>query len=1115
MITKNTRYFAMIALVCLLITTFTFLLPISAEDAIVEEEENVVMSTSEILATYLTAEYESREEKLATMTYKKSSPNGDYKLYIDSYSGEIAVECVSTGQILLSNPHDVSKVSVSSVKQELLSQIVIRFKDLENEGIGRTFYSYTESAVYGQIAVKNIKNGIRVEYTLGKESSRSLVPRWIEATRFEQMLLAFMEAEIDKTDPDYQKKDPNYYAWKQFSSNYTLIDPNANEALSTIESYYKTYPCTNTEYYKEEVTIGAWDEAGLYMNTLGPDLTSTVTKQPKNKMAIYVINTQAETSEKTLNTLEGYIKKYAPHYNYEEVAFDHELTGYQGLANANAVFYVAVEYQITDEGLVATIPANSVAFDEEAYQLQNITLLPYMGASSGEDEGYTFVPDGSGTIIRNKDINAVGSAYTLSGQVYGADYGYHQLAFEKGKYDGKSAVFTAPVFGVVSDNKKVEKGEIISITEEVIYEKDADGNLVIDMFGNPIPYPILSTDGKQMYYPDGNLVSEAETIIVYEEIVTVAPEGMFAIITEGEALAYITSDHGAGVRHPYNSTYATFYPRSTDTYNLGDSISGAGDTEWTITSDRKYTGSFEVKYMLLSDNENSAYKASYVGMADAYRTHLVNAGIINAITEAADSIPLYLETFGMIEVQEIIMTVPTWVDTPLSTFDDVKTMYELLGESEINNIKIKLTGFTEGGWMYTLAPTTVKFEKVLGGNDGYNDLVAYAEKTDGLLEVFPEFDFANINSTKFFDKYSHMSDSLKTVDDRYTGKRAYSSVYQSFQYVGSTCVSPSAYNKMYDYFSKAMSKFSKGNVSVSTLGSDLSTDFNEDNPLSREDSKEYTKEILSKLDNDFNSVMVSQGNAYTWKYVDHILDIALDGSNYLRSSESVPFLGMVLHGYISFAGSPTNMQGDINYEILKIIENGASPYYILVMQNSSELKEDSFYSDYYSIDFKNWYADIVETYGIINEALHDLQTETIKSHDFVVGTRVLDEDEQKFQLAEYDRQYSEYSAKREEALAVYLKKVAFAESQKLEAEAAGIEYTGEEIEPFEYEEFVYDNPMDIEIDDGSIVYMTYSNGVSFILNYNAFDVTVVIDGATYEVGAFSFGKYYPATTPAN
>ncbi len=1101
MITRNTRYFAMIALVCMLITTFTFLLPISAEDAVVEEEEEeIIMSTSEILATYLTAEYETKEEKLATMTYMKSSPNGDYRLYVDPYSGEIAVQCVSTGQILLSNPHDVSKVSVSTVKEELLSQIVIRFKDLENEGLGKTFYSYTESAVYGQIAVKNIKNGIRVEYTLGKESSRSLVPKWIEATRFEQEIMSYIDPVVEE------------YIYRKLPTYYTLIDPNANQAPSVIESYHKNYPCTNTRYYKEEVTIGLEE---IKKNTLGPDLISSVTKQPKDKMAIYVINHVTETSERELNRLEGYIKRFCPHYNYEQVAYDHELTGYEGLANANAVFYVAVEYQITDEGLVATIPANSISYDEEAYQFQSLSLLPYMGASSGTDDGYTFIPDGSGTIIRNEDINAVGSAYTLTGQVYGADYGYHQLAFEKGKYDGKSAVFTAPVFGVVSDNKKVEKGDIISRTEEIIYQRNEDGSLVIDMFGNPIPFYVLASDGKQMYYPDGSPVVETETVIVYEEITTIAPEGVFAIITEGESLAYITSDHGAGVRHPYNSAYATFYPRSTDSYNLGDSISVAGNNEWTITSDRKYTGCFTVKYMLLSDNENSAYKSSYVGMADAYRTHLVNAGILTKLTDVKENIPLYLETFGMIEVQEMIMTVPTWVDTPLSTFGDVKKMYELLGEAQIDNIKVKLTGFTEGGWMYTVAPTTVKFEKVLGGNDGYNDLVEYADKTNGLLEVFPDFDFANINASKFFDKYTHSKDSLKTVDDRYTGKRTYSSVYQSFQYVGSTCVSPAAYNKLYNYFSKAMSKFNKGNVSVSTLGSDLSTDFNEDNPLNREDGKEYTTEILSKIEADFNSVMVSQGNAYAWAYVDHILNIALDGSNYLRTSESVPFLGIVLHGYINIAGSPTNMQGDLNYELLKIIENGASPFYILVMQNSSELKEDYYYSDYYSIDFKNWYADIVETYNIVNGALHDLQTETITSHDFVAGTRVLEESEIEFQNAEYNRQYSEYSAKREEALAVYLKKVAFEESKKLEAEAAGEEYTEEEIAPFVYEEFVYNNPMDIEIDDGTIVYMTYSNGVSFILNYNAFDVTVDIDGVTYEVGAFSFGKYYPATTPAN
>ncbi len=1117
MVTKNTRLFAMILLLCTLIATFTFLLPVSAEGeetTTPEEggEDEVIMSTADILATYLTAEYKTKEEKLATMTYMKSSPNGNYKLYMDKYSGEIAVECVSTGQILLSNPHDMnnkfeldgaetSAVTNAGVKEQLLSQIVIRFKDLENEGMSKTFYSYSESAVYGQIQIKNIKSGIRVEYTLGKESSRSLVPKWIEATRFEQFILSYINPEASSDEA---------YIHKKFTTYYSLKDPNANEAIEVIESYQENFPCTNKSYYTEEVKIG-FDV--LHENTLGPDYVSQVTGKPKDKMAIYVIDPVTETSEKELNLLEGYIKRFCPHYNYEEVAYDHELTGYQGLANANAVFYVAVEYQITDEGLVATIPGNSLSFDEEAYQIQNIDLLPYMGTSSGYDDGYTFIPDGSGTLIRNEDINAANSAYQIKGQMYGADYGYHQLSLEKGKYDGKTAIFSAPVFGIIYNNTKIEQGGILSKEEIPKYVYNEDGSIATDTTGQPQKDWLLATDGSFMHDPNGNTMAKTDTIIVYEEIKTVAPEGMFAIITEGDALAYITSDHGggankaAGTSHPYNSAYATFYPRSTDSYNIGDSISVVGDSEWTITSDRKYTGCFSVKYMLLSNDEESPFRASYVGMADAYRTHLINAGQLTAITDAKDSIPLYLETFGMIEVQELVMTVPTWVDTPLSTFNDVKKMYELLGESEINNIKVKLTGFTEGGWTYNLAPSTVKFEKVLGGNDGYNDLVSYADKTNGLLEIFPDFDFANVGSTKFFDKFSYNRDALKTVDDRYTGKKKYTSVYQTFQYVGATCVSPAAYDRLYDYFVKAMAKFNKGNISVSSLGSDLSTDFNEDDPYNREDGKAFTKELLANLDKSFGSIMVNQGNAYTWGSVDHILNIELDGSNYIRASESVPFLGMVLHGYINIAGEPTNMQGDISREILKIIENGASPYYILVMQNASELKEDDLYAEYYSIDFENWYADLVKTYTTVNDALHDVQTSTIKTHDFVSGTRVLNEKEQAFQDAEYAKQYAEYSEKREEAYEVYLKKLEFAKEM---AEANGEEYLEEEIEEFEYEDFEYDNPMAINIDDGSIVHMSYSNGIEFVLNYNAFAITVEIDGKTREIDAFGFEKIYPA-----
>ena len=39
-----------------------------------------------------------------------------------------------------------------------------------------------------------------------------------------------------------------------------------------------------------------------------------------------------------------------------------------------------------------------------------------------------------------------------------------------------------------------------------------------------------------------------------------------------------------------------------------------------------------------------------------------------------------------------------------------------------------------------------------------------------------------------------------------------------------------------------------------------------------------------------------------------------------------------------------------------------------------------------------------------------------------------------------------------------------------------------------------------------MVLVTYDNGVRFILNYNNFDVTAVLDGETYTIDALGFAK---------
>jgi ribosomal protein S4 len=125
------------------------------------------------------------------------------------------------------------------------------------------------------------------------------------------------------------------------------------------------------------------------------------------------------------------------------------------------------------------------------------------------------------------------------------------------------------------------------------------------------------------------------------------------------------------------------------------------------------------------------------------------------------------------------------------------------------------------------------------------------------------------------------------------------------------------------------------------MGSDLNSNFDKKNSVNREDSKDYIVSTLGKMSEDYR-VMLDGGNAYTLKYASHILNIATDSSHYRYSSYPVPFVGMILHGYVSYAGAPLNYAGNAKYDALRSIESGAAPYYILAYEESNikKLKED-------------------------------------------------------------------------------------------------------------------------------------------------------------------------------
>ncbi len=1325
-------------------------------------------------------------------TYSPYIEKDGYALYVQEDSGEVAIKNTTTGQILFTNPYEaLTSVTSKSVFRPMMAQLIISYDTIKT-GKTETMNSYADSAARQQIKVSYIKNGICVEYTIGQEDERRLVPFTMEKYRFENVILARIEDPVDL---------------RKMNSFYGCHDMNQSGlTASQIREREAQFP-----------VLEKWDGSSASKTYTSEGYAEGLSGSYSGRMSIYYLSGQEMATNQEKNKIESIIRSWVPEYNYDTLAYDHELTEFVGNKETLPVFKMALEYRIEEDGFVVRLPANSITFDEENFRLNSVQILPYMGAGSNEYTGYTFIPDGSGTIIRFEDF--IGTAVSFSsGTLYGPDNAYHTLPVD---YKGTAEKMRFPVYGIIEDTtrkytlksdgtaeevcnhrpviriveadcstgtdyKKYEYcavcGEELRVLEtkacehnyigssakvlipatcqsegksemqcktcndkldkeyelnpsskpdyktyivttpkiehsyedftyadkenHICYEAQhcvnginpvigEDGTAVYEMVNGKRVYQyegvcdqlnpdvelaeidhtfdptkhqevhkngrcytidyctlceaIVETDiehtyGEAVYtevdgicvktltctlcnhkeitkglhqpsgegvktsdrtnhicymaytckdcgkthreisdeyhemvngvctdcgykesysseytyrngkcyltikengrvvsqtavdhvYDDielkdptctkagyyytecihcghevviqenvepalghnytvkndktgchedyhqweecttcGNVINKTtvkacghtygtpECIIAesegqlgiykytcsfcheikFETVEYVAPpkdseeddiekdenkgedtivdntfeittsNGFFAVITSGSTLASIVAGSG-GARHPYNYAYVTVTPRPSDSYNLADSISVGSDQAWTVVSERKYSGSYTIKvYMLQNVSgenvEKTAYKdaeheATYSGMAAAYRDYLLSKGILTPLEKTDGDIPLYLEAFGSMSIQTSVLTVPTTKQIALTTFDDLQMIVNELknvtivndnGEEEgysITNVNIRLKGFANGGLSSTM-PYKVNFQKVVGGNKGFSDFVSFAKENS--VGVYPDFDFAYMQKDKLFDGYSNDDHAVKTIDDRYITKKEYDSTFQIFMNTGLLAVSASVYDYFYTTFNKNYAKFGNMGISVGSLGTDLNSDFDEDEPYNREDTREFTERILEKMANDYGSVMVDGGNAYTLPYVDHVLNMSLTGSNYLKTSEYVPFVSMVLHGNLNYAGTATNMSSDLKIEILRLIENGASPYFIIATQNTRYLKENSEYSKYYSLDYSTWKEDIIDTYRTLNELLKDVQSATFEKHEYIVSERLPDADE--------------------------------------------------------------------------------------------------------------------------
>lgn len=1147
------------------------------------------------LADYIAVDYDSAEEFLnadieAGFLYSVNSANNYYTLYVNKYTGMIFYKNNVTGQILTSNPVNPgynNAVVESNDREMLMSQISVNF-EVTATGKPDTYTSYQWAASRNQISVSPISGGLRVAYTLGDTTTRFLLPGAMKAESFfdyivEPLYNQFYEKLTELIGDKYDEEKLDFFLNDTYthyvdgcinlSSNKTKnkgLLTYFNDMLKLVEKDYDEHSSEYNAIYDIQSDTIMLTRAYSIRNPLQYEegdkkLEEMYEQYPitKEGIAIYVYtgNTLAEVRRQ----LSGIIKKRLPDFSYEIMYDEEKECGYVEKIEQKPVFRCALEYSFNSDGsLSVRLPASSITFDESVYTLKAITPLQFFGCADARDPGYIFYPDGSGTVIRFSDFydetNDKKTALTNHLSTYGIDYCYSDISKITGN-GGNRQQIVMPVYGVVTEVNANE-------TTKDIYGLDRVNN------------------------------------------------GFFAILEEGDALAIMEFNSG-GRSYVYGGAYASFEPYPNDTFNLSDTISVGGNTKYTMVSESKYTGSYVTRYVMLTDEtigesvygKDGYYASSYVGMASYYRNFLKANGVLEALEIVNEDLPLYIELLGSMQILAKVLSFPVNKSIPLTTFEDVATIYnDLLTAKEkiekaaadnaalaaaetdevlkanyealaneyselaksvenIANVNFRLTGFTNGGLKSTY-PVKVRWERVCGGRRGFIDLLETAELTSAEagknFGVYPEFDFMYIRNTAMFDGIGSRGNVSKMVDNRYASYQTYNPILQTYESVFDLVISSDALDKNYSKFNKKFSKTEADKISVSTLGSDINSNFDKKNPINRDQAREDIVDLLDRMKNqDGYDIMTDVGNIYAVKYATHILNMPTDSSHLRFASYAVPFVGLVLHSYVNYTGTPLNYAGNLDYEILKSIENGAAPYYILCYQNSAFLKDDQELNDYYGISYDYWYENVLTTYHEINSQIGDLQNYEIVDHKVVISERVIEQSEMdrnyvllKAEILDIlDKTISDSVDEAFRTLAAnpdgYVKRVKIVvEKDKLMAQFAEIlnvsadelnlsafsgevdsliksytdMYCGDDangnsfvatVSEIEYKSkysYITDSgafdkdyvKTEYTIDNGNVAIVTYKNGdseVKFILNYNNYSVNVRLDANTvYTVG---------------
>lgn len=526
-----------------------------------------------------------------------------------------------------------------------------------------------------------------------------------------------------------------------------------------------------------------------------------------------------------------------------------------------------------------------------------------------------------------------------------------QIQDTKGENIEKIAnIYVFPFLGATYKGEKEGYMFVPDGSGILISLKDQEGRFTTPytakVYGKDIGIDVFVENVVNNTYPR---IREAEPVYMplFGIVYTDEGTGVMGLIKNGQECAEINA-YPNGVSTDYNWITAKYYLRESYIHQTSKNTAG-GIT--TFEKDLKGSDIY-ISYIFMAED------ASYSRMATIYRGYLIdNEMLIKKDTDYK----LGLDIIGTQSTKGILFRKVF----PITTFRETSDILEYLRGNGVDGMQVTYRGWQKGGYDETFPVENIGIESKAGSLRELKDLIEKASKMENVNFSL----FNNIGLASKSKSYDTGKDVVKRLDKLiYDFNNAY-------------YLTPI---KMLEVINKTSSDYLDIGLtclSITGMTNHLYTYLYKNKIISRELTKIEIEKAAKTLSEAVNLYMEAPYD-YLFKYAEGIFDIPLTGSNYSYTKTDVPFISMVLKGYIPMYSDYCNLNEAPADYILKLAECGVFPNFVISTEDNMKLVGTGF-SNIFTSKFDDWKDTILFYYNELFEVNEKTKDAVITEHRII------------------------------------------------------------------------------------------------------------------------------------